>query len=583
MPARRDVVGRLMRMRALLWVATAIVMLGPTGAAQAAFSGSLDPSFGNGGVSGPGPNSRLFDTVVQSDGKILAVGEIGTQTGTTLLLARFTSSGSLDPSFGVGGIVRGPPVPSFSGAGSLGRGIAIEPDGKIVAVGTVTTSVGTGHLGLLVERYNQNGSPDSGFGTGGVVSMFTGEPEGDGYAVAIQPDGKIIAAGSAYASGDDGTGARMAVVRLNQDGSPDPSFGFDGSDVLAVEAYSYALAVALQPDGGIVVAGSEAPGQLAPSAVIARLTPSGGFDPSFAGTGLYARQYARSAASSAFNAVAVQPDGKVVAAGSAAHGSSAADTLVVRFSSSGVQDPTFGSGGVVYDPAAVNWTGGTPTTPGANGAVIAPNGDVIAAGMFANSTTTYATLWALKPTGSPDALFGHDGAAVLTNGFGGNTEYAAIAQSATNQDFVAVGDSLPPFNGSYSGIASRYIGFEIVALRLKLEGLRRSYKTATVARHGLKATVGCNQACTFKLSLTISAATARGLRLKVRGSSPVTITSATASLRGSDTKSVTLGISNRNAAVLERRKRVGLMLELSGTSSGLQMRRTTKHAITFTR
>ncbi len=394
-----------MGMRAPLCAATVVLMVVATTAAVASVPGSLDPAFGNGGVSGPGPNSRLFGTAVQSDGKVLAVGEIGTQTGTTLLLARFTSAGSLDPSFGVGGVVHGPPVPGFTGAGSIGRGIAIEPDGKIVAVGTVTTSVGTGHLGLLVERFDQNGSLDSGFGTGGAVTMFTGEPAGDGFAVAIQPDAKIIAAGSAYASGNDGTGARMAVVRLTQNGSPDSSFGFVGSDVLDVEAYSYALAVALQSDGRIVVAGSEAPGQLAPNAVIARLTPSGGFDPTFAGTGLYARQYARSAAASAFNAVAVQPDGSIVAAGSAAHGSSAADTLVVRFTPSGAQDPTFGSGGVVYASAAVNWIGGTPTLPGANGAVIAPNGDVIAAGTFANSTTTYATLWALKPTGSPGRGF----------------------------------------------------------------------------------------------------------------------------------------------------------------------------------
>ena len=560
-----------------------MLVLAPIGAAQAPFAGSLDPSFGNGGVAGPGPNSRLFGAAVQSDGKVLAVGEIGVPGGTTVLVARFTATGSLDPSFGVGGIVKGPASPGFSGAGSAGRGIAIQPDGKIVVVGKVTTSVGTGDLGFLVERYNSNGSLDTGFGTSGVVGMFTGEPGGAGYAVAIQPDARIIAAGSAYASGSDGTGARMVVVRLNGDGSLDPNFGSGGSDVLDVKAYSYALAVALQADGKIVIGGSEAPGQLAPSAVILRLTPSGGFDPSFAGTGLYVHQYARAAASSAFNAIAVEPNGEIVAAGSAVHGSSAADTLVVRFSASGVQDPTFGSGGVVYTPAAVNWTGGTPTMPGANGAVIAPNGDIIAAGMFANSTTTYATLWALKPNGSLDGAFAHDGAAVLTNSFGGNTEYAAIVLSRTNQDFVTAGDSLPPSNGSYAGIVARYLGFDVVALRLKLNGLRRSYKTATVARRGVKVTVGCNLACTVRLSLTLTAATVRGLRLSGQGKGPLTITRAAATLGGAGTRSLTLKLSRRYANALERRRRVVLTLQLSGTSNQTPSHPTIKRVITFGR
>jgi uncharacterized delta-60 repeat protein len=241
MSASRTSSGRANAATMLLGCACCLVLfLGVVGAARAAAPGSLDPSFGSGGIASSGSGTRLLGTAVQGDGKVVAVGETGAPGGETLLVARFTSSGGLDPSFGAGGLVKGPAISGTADAGSIGRGVAIQPDGKIVVVGKNTSSDGFARDGLLVERFNSNGSLDTSFGAGGVVNLLTGTSFGDGYAVAVQPDGRIVATGSADAAGSGGTTPRVAVVRLNPNGSLDGSFGSGGVEVLDLGAYSYA-------------------------------------------------------------------------------------------------------------------------------------------------------------------------------------------------------------------------------------------------------------------------------------------------------------------------------------------------------
>jgi uncharacterized delta-60 repeat protein len=405
--------------------------------------------------------------------------------------------------------------------------------------------------------------------------------------VAIQPDGKIIATGSADAAGSGGTTPRVAVVRLNANGSLDSSFGAGGIDVLDLGTYSDALGVALQPTGKIVIVGSAAPGVQGQSALVAQLTAAGALDTSFAsGAGYYVHQYAHGASNSAFNAVAIRGDGRIVAAGSAASDNSGADTLLVRFASSGALDGTFGSGGVFYTPSAVNWSfGATQAVPGADGAVLAPSGDIIVAGTYANSATTYATLWAVTAAGLLDGRFGHSGAAVLTNSDNYSTEYAAIALSPTSGDFVAGGDTLP-FGGAYTGIAGRYIGFGTPPpppLKLSVRGIRGSYKTWTVARHGLTLSIGATAPCTIEVSLTISAATARKLHLKAGGRNPVRIANAQATLKGPETKSITLKLSKPDGKALEKQKRVSLKLVISAIATGTNKTQTTSRGVTFRR
>jgi uncharacterized delta-60 repeat protein len=563
----------------LACAAALLAVLGMAGVASAAAPGTLDSSFGSAGVAAAPSNTRFLATAVQSDGKVVAVGESGVSGAANLMLARFTASGALDPTFGSGGVVEGPAVGSF---GSLGRAVTIQSDGKIVVVGKATNSDATARDGLLIERYNSNGRLDGGFGSSGVVNVASAS-FGDGYAVAIQPNGKIIATGSIDAAGSDGIFPRVAVVRLNPNGGLDSGFAGGGVDVIDLGAFSYALGVALQSDGKIVIGGSQSPGLQVVNALIARLTSSGSLDSSFAAGGAYAHQYAQGAASSSFNALAIQGDGKIVAAGAATTGNTGADAIVVRFTSGGAQDGSFGSGGVVYDNSAVNLIS-SPTVPGANGVVIAPNGDIVAAGVFANSIQTFGTLWALTSSGAADGAFGSNGTAMLTNTSGNNTEFGGIAISPTNGDLLAAGDSAS-LGGTPTGIVARYIGFGAPPsppFSLTLSGLKHSYKTSKVAKHGLKLLVGCNQACTISVVLSVSAATARKLHLKVHGKT-LKVAGVSTNLSGAGTVSITLRLSKRLASALETLSKVALTLTVTVTSTSSQQHHTIKRSVGFKR
>src|SRR5581483_4586869 len=208
-------------------------------AAQAATPGTLDTGFGSGGIAPTQAGIRFFGAAVQSDGKTVATGS----AGGTLIVARFTAGGQLDGSFGSGGIAHSPAITGTLDTGSLGRSVAVQSDGKIVVAGKVTSADGTSTDAILVERFNSNGSIDGSFGSGGVVKAAT-TAQGDGYGVAIQSDGKIVAVGSANAVGQGGSAPRVAVVRLNSNGSPDTTFRGGGTDILDFGAYSVAQAVA---------------------------------------------------------------------------------------------------------------------------------------------------------------------------------------------------------------------------------------------------------------------------------------------------------------------------------------------------
>ncbi|HWF54280.1 MAG TPA: hypothetical protein VG223_06635, partial [Solirubrobacteraceae bacterium] len=351
------------------------------------------------------------------------------------------------------GIVNGPAVGGGRGRGSLGRAVAIQPNGRIVVVGKATSSDGSGRDGLLVERYRANGGLDRSFGSGGVVNLFA-DSFGDGYAVALEPSGAIVAAGSDDATGSGGTAPRVALARLSASGHPDGSFGSHGLDVIDLGAYSYALGVAVARGGKLVIAGSQSPGLQATNALVGRLTPSGRLDHSFRGSGYYAHQYARQAAFSAFNAVAVRGNGQIVTAGTATSSGLTGYAIVARFRGSGAPDGSFGSGGVAYARSAVDYLTNGTSFPGANGLTVLPNGEVIAAGRFNTSVESKLALWAFTAGGRPAGGFGSHGSSVLTLHNSPNSEGAAIAQAGTSAVVVA-GDE-DQLGKPFGGLIARY-------------------------------------------------------------------------------------------------------------------------------
>jgi uncharacterized delta-60 repeat protein len=228
--------------------------------------GTLDPSFGNGGrvtTDWTGEGGGAGAVAVQADGKIVLAGSqypafVDCQPydpcDSALALVRYNIDGSIDPSFGIGGRA----TTGRTGETNSVRGLAIQPDGKIVVVGGRDTRP-VAYSNFVAWRYNSNGSLDSSFGSSGeVVTDFGGEDEARG--VALQSDGRIIAGGVGGTSDPSldplhgwNYPAEFAVARYEPNGILDRSFGIGGK--VLVDVGSGAQALALQPDGNVVVAG----------------------------------------------------------------------------------------------------------------------------------------------------------------------------------------------------------------------------------------------------------------------------------------------------------------------------------------
>ena len=366
--------------------------------------GTPDSSFSSDGIQTTdfgGPNDRSEGVALQADGKIVAVGHAGTV--------------SFPDDRGDFAVARystdGEPDTAFSGDGRLttefdgndgAAGMAIQSDGKIVAVGH------TGAGGLAVARYNSDGSPDTGFGDQGVARADFGSPDGAS-DVVIQPDGKIIAVGRAGFQG-------VALARFMSNGSPDTSFSGDGKQTTpAGNMISGApdADVALQGDGKIVVAGTLSPASGDAQFLLARYTAAGEPDNSFSGDGVATPDVAPG--HDRASGVVVQSDGKIVAVGTNAAPGGARFALA-RYTTSGEPDSSFSGDGFQTSPIG--------TSAGARGAVLQGDGKIIAVG---SSDGAFA-LARYTTAGEPDTAFSGDGFQTTNVGgsFGASAENAAL-------------------------------------------------------------------------------------------------------------------------------------------------------------
>jgi uncharacterized delta-60 repeat protein len=388
--------------------------------------GTLDTSFdGDGKLTTAMSNGSVRGArgvALQSDGKIVAAGISG--DGLTLL--RYTSNGTFDPSFGGDGKV------TMTNNGIGAHGFALQPDGRLVAAG-----------GTYLVRYWPDGLSDSGgkqvvaFGTPVVAEVA--------YDMAVQPDGKIVTAGYRAESSD-----QFALARLLPDGTLDPTFDGDGRLTFGFGGDERAFAVAIGSNGAIVAAGYVTSPSSGDNYMIARFLPNGtlscfnvtdfhdGDDQAYAvalqpdqkilvagrvrdaSSGGYeigvVRYNANCTADSSFgtagktqvgfgtgfdiaNAILVQPDGKIVIAGA-----TNTDLLLVRLTSNGLLDATFGSGGRVIQDLG--------DFEEADALSQAANGQLIVAG----STDTDLLLARYNTNGSLDTTFGTNGITTLDFG-----------------------------------------------------------------------------------------------------------------------------------------------------------------------
>lgn len=336
----------------------------PTGAdfATALFTttGSLDSTFDGDGkrLDEPGSaRSRAAGVAIQPDGKIV-LGGFGGYNSLNFSVARLQTDGSLDSSFGQGGKV------TATNLTDSGNALAIQSDGKIVLTGS--RGPGTNQFDIAVARYNSNGIPDTSFDMDGVATAPVGANASAGLAVALQPDAKIVVAGFGVGSGSN---RDVALVRLNPNGSLDSTFDFDGKILTSLgTGNDEAHAVAVQPDGKIVIAGfaDNSPKQI----VVARVNSNGSFDPSFDGDGAAFTSIGPGDAGA--NALALDSHGRVVVAGFASNGTNY-DIVVVRYNPDGSLDSSFnGSGKTTTQVSAGDDV--------AKAVVIQPDGKIIVAG-----------------------------------------------------------------------------------------------------------------------------------------------------------------------------------------------------------
>ena len=294
-----------------------IVVAGGTGSSLAVVrynpNGTLDTSFNGTGKVITSASSGAGDLAIQSDGKIVVAG------GNALI--RYNTNGSLDTSFNGTGIV----ITQSSGIASS---VAIQSDGKIVAAGGSQNS-------FAVVRYNTDGLLDTSFNGTGIVTTPVGNSGSGAEELAIQPDGKIVAAGYAVGANLD-----FAFVRYNPNGSLDTTFGGTGKVVTPVgDSVDYANSLAIQADGKIVAAGYSSNNSGSDFAV-ARLNPNGSLDTSFGGTGKVITQMTNG--NDFASSVAIQPDGKIVVAGSVDYLSDFYAFALVRYlggSTSNIRSP----------------------------------------------------------------------------------------------------------------------------------------------------------------------------------------------------------------------------------------------------
>ncbi|MEO8071917.1 MAG: FG-GAP-like repeat-containing protein [Acidobacteriota bacterium] len=226
-------------------------------------NGSLDTTFGTNGLVITDIAANKADVpvalVLQSDGKIVAAGfngaAIAPQIPSDFVLVRYNSNGSLDSTFGTGGIV----ITDFNNDVDFASSLVIQPDGKMIAGGW-TYTLANHSYDFALARYNSNGSLDNSFGSGGkVVADLSGAsnlPGGDVMTgMVLQPDGKILCAGTGEPN-QQTTLTDFVIARFNPNGSLDGTFGTNGKVSTDFDgSYDFASSIALQPDGRFVVAG----------------------------------------------------------------------------------------------------------------------------------------------------------------------------------------------------------------------------------------------------------------------------------------------------------------------------------------
>jgi uncharacterized delta-60 repeat protein len=382
--------------------------------------GSLDVSFGSAGIvtTSVGTYSHANSVVLQSDGKIVVVGQSHNGLNYDFTLLRYNGNGSLDTSFGVNGKV----ITNHNG-NDLSRAVAIQNDGKILVAGTNASGFGSTNFALF--RYNANGSLDTTFDIDGkVTTNFNG---GDCHAssLVIQNDGKIVVAGDARNGlGDSG----FASIRYNSDGSLDSTFGTAGKVfTLFGNSSASSTSIALQNDGKIVIAGSDytnyVGGGGTSSFAVARYNADGSLDTTFDNDGKITTSFG--VFTNEAISLALQNDGKIILSGNSAIANFGTEIFaVVRFNSDGSLDTTFDNDGKVTTTVGTFMNRLYST-------IVQNDGKILISGYSNSLNDNVFTLLRYNTDGSLDTSFDTDG---IVNSISDSSAYAGAYSLALQND-----------------------------------------------------------------------------------------------------------------------------------------------------
>lgn len=397
-------------------------------------NGTLDPTFGIGGMvitAVSAKDDAAFGAVEQKDGKLLVAG-YATDDGTKdFALLRYNTDGTLDTTFDHDGIVMTP----FGEGTDIGQCLALQPDGKIVVAGH---SHNGGNYDFALARYHVDGSLDTSFDGDGKVTTPVGPATDFAFSMAIQPDGKIVLGGEA----SDGRLADFALVRYHSDGSLDTSFDGDGKITLAIgDRDDVGHAVELLDDGKILLAGStEISGQY--DCAVVRFNADGTLDTTFDGDGK--KIQAIGVLDDYGIDVAAGRDGKIVVVGNSNNGENT-DFAITKFNADGTLDSTFDHDG----PGRVLTSFSVDDEVNQ---VVLVDGKLVVAGTATKGDHTDFALARYTADGILDPLFHRDGRVTTT--VGGTSDVATCMVSQSDGKIIAAGFSI--IHGYYDFILARY-------------------------------------------------------------------------------------------------------------------------------
>jgi uncharacterized delta-60 repeat protein len=411
-------------------------------------NGDLDPLFGAGGkvlTEFAGYSDRILSVTMQGDA-VIAAGYAMHCYGEDLAVARYNANGSLDPSFDGDGKA----TTDFGGYYDAADSVVVQAGGKVVAAGHAGDE--PGGKAIALARYQANGSLDGAFGGDGKVITSGGGGYHLGYGVAATA-GAILVAGWVNQAGS----YDFAVARLGDDGSLDGAFGANGvatADFAAGD--DMAAAMAVQPDGKIVLAGRTLQGGDNDFAV-ARFCPDGAFDDGFhcggPGFGAGGKATADFGGNDTGQAILVQPDGAIVVAG-ATRSCPGSDFAAARFTASGQLDTGFSADGMATLDIAGYWDEGRAVARQADGKLILAGSGRGGSGY---STEEFALARLCSDgrldngtnCGSP--AFGTGG--LVTTDFAADRDEAAAVVVQADGKIVAAGDATISGNSSDFALA----------------------------------------------------------------------------------------------------------------------------------